>query len=247
MNRTVASALSTLAAVTCEDLLIGALNVQIEPKKMAHYAKWMSFGYGILSFGLVFVVEQLGGILQATLTLNGMIGGITLGLFSLGIFYKRANSTGTLIGGSIAFCVVIFIGVMAQVKGTETPALTSSIESCNCYYNATRDAIEKEMLNDNEDVSPLFRLSYMWYSFISTVLTVILGMLFSWLVDCIEFYRENKAMAQKTDDLVINGEKVESYLKSSKESNNLCIILCDKNDEKSFPKLGNDNLAFEKY
>lgn len=47
--------------------------------------------FGILSFALVFVVEQLGGILQATLTLNGLVGGVTLGLFSLGIFFKSAN------------------------------------------------------------------------------------------------------------------------------------------------------------
>lgn len=46
----------------------------------------------MLSFALVFLVEQLGGILQATLTLNGLIGGVTLGLFSLGIFFKSANS-----------------------------------------------------------------------------------------------------------------------------------------------------------
>lgn len=49
--------------------------------------------YGVISFALVFLVEQLGGILQATLTLNGLIGGVTLGLFSLGIFFKAANST----------------------------------------------------------------------------------------------------------------------------------------------------------
>lgn len=30
-------------------------------------------------------------MLQATLTLNGLVGGILLGLFSLGIFFKRAN------------------------------------------------------------------------------------------------------------------------------------------------------------
>jgi solute carrier family 5 (sodium-coupled monocarboxylate transporter), member 8/12 len=31
------------------------------------------------------------GVLQATLTLNGMVGGILLGLFSLGILFKNAN------------------------------------------------------------------------------------------------------------------------------------------------------------
>lgn len=49
--------------------------------------------YGVLTFGLVFVVQNMGGILQVTLTLNGLLGGVTLGLFALGIFFKRANST----------------------------------------------------------------------------------------------------------------------------------------------------------
>lgn len=51
----------------------------------------------MVSFALVFLVEQLGGILQATLTLNGLIGGVTLGLFSLGVLFKAANSKGMFI------------------------------------------------------------------------------------------------------------------------------------------------------
>lgn len=90
-NRTVAAALNSLSAVTTEDILITALNIKIDANKGACYGKWMSLGYGLISFALVFVVEQLGGILQATLTLNGLIGGVTLGLFSLGIFFKSAN------------------------------------------------------------------------------------------------------------------------------------------------------------
>lgn len=50
------------------------------------------YRYGVLSFALVFLVEQLGGILQATLTLNGLVGGVTLGLFSLGVLFKSANT-----------------------------------------------------------------------------------------------------------------------------------------------------------
>lgn len=47
--------------------------------------------YGIFSFGLIFLIEGR-GILQATLTLNGLVGGILLGLFSLGIFFEKANA-----------------------------------------------------------------------------------------------------------------------------------------------------------
>ncbi|KAG5679383.1 hypothetical protein PVAND_008951 [Polypedilum vanderplanki] len=87
---TVAACLSSLSAVTMEDLLGSCMNVKISPQKGALYAKWMSVGYGIFSFSLIFLVEGR-GILQATLTFNGLVGGILLGLFSLGIFFKKAN------------------------------------------------------------------------------------------------------------------------------------------------------------
>lgn len=78
---TVAACLSSLSAVTIEDLLICGVNIKMTPEKCTRYAKWMNFGYGVASFGLIFLVEGR-GILQATLTLNGLVGGILLGLFS---------------------------------------------------------------------------------------------------------------------------------------------------------------------
>lgn len=41
---TVASALSSLSAVTSEDLLACGLNIKLNPEKGALYAKWMSLG-----------------------------------------------------------------------------------------------------------------------------------------------------------------------------------------------------------
>lgn len=43
-NRTVASALNSLAAVTSEDIVSTGLNIKINPEKGAVYAKWMSLG-----------------------------------------------------------------------------------------------------------------------------------------------------------------------------------------------------------
>lgn len=144
--RTVASALSSLAAVTSEDLLTSTFNIKIKPENGAMIAKWMSLGYGVLSFVLVFLVERLGGVLQATLTLNGLIGGVTLGLFSLGIFFKKSNSKGALIGGLSSLLVVVFIGINAQINAQETIPLPTSVETCNCIANVT--FVESEMPAD---------------------------------------------------------------------------------------------------
>lgn len=111
--------------------------------------------YGLISFALVFLVEQLGGILQATLTLNGLIGGVTLGLFSLGIFFKVANSTvryiiykynaginffslkGALYGGLTSLVLVVYIGVMAQIKSVAVIPLPTLMDGCDCFQNGT--------------------------------------------------------------------------------------------------------------
>ncbi|XP_055607191.1 LOW QUALITY PROTEIN: sodium-coupled monocarboxylate transporter 1 [Uranotaenia lowii] len=248
---TVAAALNSMSAVTCEDLLVTGLGWKIPPERGAFYAKWMSLGYGLLSFALVFVVERLGGILQATLTLNGLIGGVTLGLFSLGMFFRPANSKGALYGGILSLALVIFIGIMAQINGEPVVPLPSSLDGCNCtqnqeqqqqqiHYDSYSSVVLSSILGGHDDVdgtgrtiltrfdgpvsmalvaagslstatsgdlglpaasgsaasmmqimsrsaedeSPLasvYRISYMWYSFLGMILTVLFGLIISLL------------------------------------------------------------------
>lgn len=62
--RTVASALNSLAAITCEDILRGLFQMDLPASKGAIYARWISIFFGALSFALVFIVERLGSVLQ---------------------------------------------------------------------------------------------------------------------------------------------------------------------------------------
>ncbi|XP_070501308.1 sodium-coupled monocarboxylate transporter 1-like [Chironomus tepperi] len=189
---TVAACLSSLSAVTMEDLLIAGFNVKISPQKGSYYAKWMAVGYGIFSFGLIFLVEGR-GVLQATLTLNGLVGGILLGLFSLGIFFKSANVKGAFYGGLLAICCVTVLGTMAQIRNTtEEPYLRSSVSECDCIVNSTstsiRALIDEEisassMSNDDGFFSIIYRVSYIYYSMIGTILTIVFGLIISFFTD----------------------------------------------------------------
>lgn len=67
--RTVASAVNSLAAVTIQDFLHGICDYQPKEHRGAALSKWISAGFGVLSFLLVFVVEQLGSLLQVGLAL----------------------------------------------------------------------------------------------------------------------------------------------------------------------------------
>ncbi|XP_016996435.2 sodium-coupled monocarboxylate transporter 1 [Drosophila takahashii] len=209
---TVASALNSLSAVTCEDLLVNGMNIKISPEKGATYAKWMSLGFGIASFGLVFIVEHLGGVLQATLTLNGLIGGVTLGLFVLGIACKQANTKGAFYGGLLSLALVIFVGVVAQIVSVEQPALPTSIENCDCHVNLTN--IIGNLLTEPVQIVeeggftswPIFRLSYMWYSMIGCLLTVFLGWLISLIIDFVQRRNVLKITGKGIDNPAVSEE-----------------------------------------
>ncbi|XP_023301117.2 putative sodium-dependent multivitamin transporter [Lucilia cuprina] len=208
---TVASALNSLSAVTCEDLLVNGMNIKISADKGALYAKWMSLGFGIFSFGLVFIVERLGGVLQATLTLNGLIGGVTLGLFSLGIAFKRANTKGAFYGGIISLIIVIFIGVVAQIANVEPVSLPVSVENCDCAVNATQTlgSVFMETIVEEEVTGftswPIFRLSYMWYSMIGCLLTMFLGLIISVIINIVQRRRVFKITSvQNANNINLN-------------------------------------------
>uniref|UniRef100_A0A6P4DWM1 Sodium-coupled monocarboxylate transporter 1 n=1 Tax=Drosophila rhopaloa TaxID=1041015 RepID=A0A6P4DWM1_DRORH len=209
---TVASALNSLSAVTCEDLLVNGMNIKISPEKGATYAKWMSLGFGIASFGLVFIVEHLGGVLQATLTLNGLIGGVTLGLFVLGIACKQANTKGAFYGGLLSLALVIFVGVVAQIASVEQPALPTSLDHCDCLVNLT--SITQNILLEPMKIIeeggftswPIFRLSYMWFSMIGCLLTVFLGWLISLIIDFVQRRNVLKITGKGIDNPAVSEE-----------------------------------------
>jgi len=53
--------------------------------------------YGLLCVGISFAAEYLGGVLQASLTIFGVVGGPLFGLFTLGMFFPSANQMVSLV------------------------------------------------------------------------------------------------------------------------------------------------------
>lgn len=93
----------------------------------------------------VFVVEQLGSVMQVALTFNGMVGGVTLGLFSLGMFFPWANSKGAFVGGLSALVFVMWMGLgnqIAQATGQlEYDLKPISVDFCPCLNSTNLPGI----------------------------------------------------------------------------------------------------------
>ncbi|XP_030855927.1 sodium-dependent multivitamin transporter-like [Strongylocentrotus purpuratus] len=109
---TVTSGLNSLAAVTLVDIVKpwrrwrsrrrGEVVEPEETVEQDHRDTWFSkiytVVYGCITLGLAFVATKLGSLIQMSNSVLGPIGGPIVGVFSVGMLYKRANSGGAIAG-----------------------------------------------------------------------------------------------------------------------------------------------------
>ncbi|KAL0106500.1 hypothetical protein PUN28_016304 [Cardiocondyla obscurior] len=181
---TISAALNSLAALTLEDymkpLCKNCIRFEFTPSKTATIAKILAFAYGIISIALAFLAQLLGGLLQASLTIFGVVGGPLLGIFTLGMSTVSATEGGAVTGVFTAFAFLFWI-VFGQPRPIP-PKLPTTIEGCN-VTNVTI-SISQNIINLSKSVGDssyfyLYRISYMWYCPIGFLITFLVGLLFS--------------------------------------------------------------------
>lgn len=183
---TISSGLNSISAAILEDC-IRNYSKEIPDKRARLISQALAVVFGVVCLGLTYVASQLGSVLQAALSLFGMIGGPLLGVFSLGMFFPWANSTGAFVGlfGSLIF--MFWIGAGAAVEDPPQTKALRCISNCNitAFNNETLTALFSPWkVTKPYDTSPpneLYTLSYMWYSATAVTTCIILGMITSYI------------------------------------------------------------------
>ncbi|GFU27932.1 sodium-coupled monocarboxylate transporter 1, partial [Nephila pilipes] len=128
---TVSSAVNSLTAVTMQDLIKPFLVSRgLSQKKMAFSAKAITLFYGFLCIVLTFVVASFGNLVQASLTVFGMLGGPVLSVFLLGMLTTRANEKGAVIGLLSAISIAAWISFGASANAPPPKFLPVSLDGC---------------------------------------------------------------------------------------------------------------------
>lgn len=139
---TISSGLNSLAAVIIEDFYKGLLNKSITDERQGLVSKIFSVFLGAVVILLTYVVSYLGSVLNAALSLFGVLSGPIMGAFFLGFFFPQANRHGGLVGflASISLQLWIFLGAQItkdQMKSERLPLNTSGCEDFNLTTTAT--------------------------------------------------------------------------------------------------------------
>ncbi|MEE6480059.1 hypothetical protein FKM82_012443 [Ascaphus truei] len=190
---TVSSSINALAAVTVEDLIKPYFK-SLNETKLSWISKGTSLVYGVICIAMAALASLMGGLLQAALSIFGMVGGPLLGLFTLGILFPFANPTGAIVGLLFGFTVSLWVGIGSQIyPPLLIRSLPKNLSIAGCNFTSIQsnwtsttalpvlttlisEAQERPALADN-----WYSLSYLYFSTIGTIVAVTVGVIVSLL------------------------------------------------------------------
>ncbi|XP_060701181.1 sodium-coupled monocarboxylate transporter 1-like [Hemiscyllium ocellatum] len=212
---TVSSSINALAAVTVADVIKPFTD--LSEMKLAWISKGLSFMYGIICIAMAALTSVMGGILQAALTIFGILGGPLLGIFLLGMLFRYANSVGALSGFVVSVILTMWIGIGERIylpQPTQTRPLPLSTAGCldlgtNTlssvklgHYGGTQHA--EEMISRPAIAGTLYSISYLYLSPIGTLCVVVVGLIVSLLTGGKKNVVDKKLLMTYKDSLCYN-------------------------------------------
>lgn len=183
---TVSSGLNSLAAVCLRDFIETGCGVTLSETRATLITKGLAVVFGIIGYLLIFVVKNVGGVLEAALGIFGIVGGPVLGAFTLGMFVPFATNLGAFIGEFTALIFTMWMGfgqTASQLAksydgATWSPKMPTSIDGCpDSWLNYT--VTEPRAPWENFQHLDLYEVSYMWFSAIACMWCVVVGILVS--------------------------------------------------------------------
>uniref|UniRef100_A0A0B7APP5 Sodium-coupled monocarboxylate transporter 1 n=1 Tax=Arion vulgaris TaxID=1028688 RepID=A0A0B7APP5_9EUPU len=183
---TISSGLNSISACVLEDVIRVYFKSHMRETRARLISQIIALIFGIVCLGLTYVASKLGNILQAALSLFGMIGGPLLGLFSLGMIFPWANKWGAYTGLFSSLFLMFWIGTGASITPPSYEKAITSIDQCNltAFSNVTVAAIFTPNIPvpiERDVMYPLYTLSYMWYSTTAVFTCIVVGLGVSFL------------------------------------------------------------------
>ncbi|TDG52238.1 hypothetical protein AWZ03_001519 [Drosophila navojoa] len=177
--------LNSMSAVVLEDFVKPYVKKPLSSRATNWVMRLVVVGIGALCVALVYVVEHMGTVLQLTMSLESITNGPLFGIFTIGIFMPWISGNSAILGGCVGVVVMSWVSLNAQwaiASGAiryQTKPL--NVDQCSYSFNAAlvSSAANATHLHgpSAEDIFPLYRISYMWYTTLGASVTIIVALL----------------------------------------------------------------------
>ncbi|EDW80940.1 uncharacterized protein Dwil_GK11796 [Drosophila willistoni] len=179
--------LNSMSAVVLEDFVKPYVKKPLSNSATNWIMRLVVVGVGALCVGLVYVVQHMGTVLQLTMSLEAITNGPLFGIFTLGIFLPWINGHSALLGGVMGVLAMSWVTLNAQwaiASGAisyQTKSL--NVDQCDYSFNSTSLSHNSTHIMGTlaQDIFPLYRISYMWYTSLGAAITIAVALLSSFV------------------------------------------------------------------
>ncbi|KAH8356345.1 hypothetical protein KR084_004694, partial [Drosophila pseudotakahashii] len=172
------SCFNTISLVFLEDIVRGLFKMQPSERVATILIKSSIIFQGVFTFLLVFLLQYLRGVLSVCNSISSITSGTALGIFTLGMLVPWSNTIGSAVGGISSILLAGWITFGSQIAAAsgklKSQMLPVSVEGC--LGNVTGP---QEHWVDEDQVFPLYRLSFSWINPIGVVTAIVVGALVS--------------------------------------------------------------------
>ncbi|XP_034257024.1 sodium-coupled monocarboxylate transporter 1-like [Thrips palmi] len=174
------TALNSMSAVVLEDWVRGYGGYEPNERSAAWIMRGVVVVFGVITVALVFVVENLGMILQMASSMAAVSTGPLFTLFVVGLFLPWCDTRSALAGAlsSTLFTATLVFGAQWEIGNGRLrfPTKPISVDGCLAALNVTAIPVVEEDI-DISAVYPLFRVSYLWYVPLSLLVGLVVALL----------------------------------------------------------------------
>ena len=139
--------------------------------------KLFSFMFGLIAYGLTFVIRYMPGMMEAAVIIGGVVNGPIIGAFTTGMLVPWVNSTGVLVGFIGSLLTTLWIATGGTVyknynpyESRTSPTYPTNISGCPVEWLANFEpALEPAPVPLAGHID-IYDVSYVWYTTIGAVL-----------------------------------------------------------------------------
>ncbi|GAB0099580.1 hypothetical protein DMENIID0001_154640 [Sergentomyia squamirostris] len=205
---TTSSYLNAMSGVIYEDFISQKYS-DLSDRSANRIMKIIVIFLGILQIFVVFFIEKMGMVMQISTQCMALSTAALITLFILGVLVPKANSKGAVLGALAAVGTMLTF-IIGSLEKKHDPPLPFRTDGCQSSVNAsvvhqlTSTMTSRSFEVDEDDVFWLFRLSFVYYAFVGTIIGFGVGYLTSILTGGQHIKNQNllATFVRKTDLLI---------------------------------------------